>query len=52
MRGERIGGLVAAVVDRADHDRPVLRLHVTDDAALGRLAGLLGDPHATNEETA
>ncbi len=36
----------------ADHDRPVLRLHVTDDAALGHLAGLLGDPHATIEETA
>jgi glucose-6-phosphate isomerase len=26
----------------ADHGRPVLRLHMTDDAALGRLAGLLG----------
>jgi glucose-6-phosphate isomerase len=32
----------------ADHDRPVLRLHVTDDAALSRLSALLG----THEETA
>ncbi|WP_146906247.1 glucose-6-phosphate isomerase [Cellulomonas aerilata] len=31
----------------ADHGRPVLRLHVTDPAALSRLAGLLGADGAT-----
>jgi hypothetical protein len=31
----------------ADHGRPVLRLHVTDHAALERLTGLLGAQEAT-----